>query len=330
VDPHFSIQHIEDRVSVMFWRLRAAEFYREIGYASPIVAHDASPFRSAMVEIIERHKYVHQPAVGLVDLIDIQQGKKGGRDVARVKIRWSGIRHAGDPRGRHRMLRGKAIYTEVYILERATGTKSGIEQTFASSSCSQCGASLGVNREDSCQFCGTPLTDGRHDWMLTDVRPFTTEMGRYHNLLQPPQSPPALAIAGHTPHADRELDLAVIARVIAMDGELTAREQKAFHALADREGLAKGEADLMLSSADQAEVPLPIPRDGQQAKLQLEQVAYAAMIDGQLSRGERKLLSRYATHYGLSAADVKHVVNDTRRRLYQEARNGHNGHNGKA
>ena len=223
----------------------------------------------------------------------------------------------------------KAIYTEVFVLERAAGVASSGERTFSSSSCANCGAPLGINRENSCSFCQTPLNDGRHDWVLTDVRPFTAEINRYSEQLQRrferSHSEAALGAAGHTPHADRELDLAVIARVLKMDGELSKREVKAFRTLAAREGLAGREADLMLTNADDADVPLPVPADGQEALRQLEQVAYATLIDGQLTRAERQLLSRYGAHFDLSAADVKLVVRQTRSRLYQEARNGRNG-----
>ncbi|MCA9111940.1 MAG: hypothetical protein KDA52_18445, partial [Planctomycetaceae bacterium] len=162
-----------------------------------------------------------------------------------------------------------------------------------------------------------------------DVSSFTANLNRYFEHLQSRYEQTnranALAAAGHTPHADRELDLAVIARVLTNDGELTKREVRAFRRLADREGITQDEADLMLSNARTIDVPLPIPKNGQEAKLQLEQVAYATLIDGRLTRAEKKLLSRYATHFDLSAADVKLVVRDTQSRMYRESKVQYNG-----
>lgn len=227
------------------------------------------------------------------------------------------------------MLHRKAIYTEVYLLEREAGVQSSPQQTFASSSCPGCGASLGVNREDACGFCGTPLTDGRHDWVLVDVRPFTAEINHFAESLQhryeTTQPRVEFSAAGHTPHADRGLDLAVIARVLKMDGELNRREIAAFRRLAQREGIAQKQADLMLENADFADTPLPVPANGQQARRQLEQVAVATLVDGRLSRGEKKLLSRYGTHFDLAPADVKLVLRQTQARLYRLAREERNG-----
>jgi hypothetical protein len=328
-DPAFSIQHIEDRASVMFWRLRAAEFYGEIGHAAPVLGQTAGDLRRLLKEAIKQQVYFHEPAVGLVDLIDVLPRGDGSRDVARVKIRWSGTKAAGSPAGRHRTLHRKAIYTEVLLLEREAGVQSSPQQTFASSSCPGCGASLGVNREPDCSFCGTPLTDGRHDWVLVDVRPFTAEINRFSKSLQhryeTSRPRDVLGAAGHTPHADRGLDLAVIARVLAMDGELTRREIAAFRKLAKREGVAEAEAELMLTNADYLDTPLPIPENGQEARRQLEQVALATLIDGRLTRNEQRLLKRYAQHFDLSAADVKLVIRETRARLYRQARDSRNG-----
>ncbi|MCA9078730.1 MAG: hypothetical protein KDA93_27145, partial [Planctomycetaceae bacterium] len=326
-DPHFSVQHLEDRASVMFWRLRAAEFYQEIGYARPVIAHDADELAHQIAERIDGKESVQEPAVGLVDLIDVHS--ESDIEMARVKIRWSGTKQRLRSSGKQQMLHHKAIYTEVYTLVRQANVTSGSQQTFATASCGECGAPLGVNRDESCQFCGTPLTDGRQDWVLADVSSFTANLNRYSEHLQSRYEQTnranALAAAGHTPHADRELDLAIIARVLTNDGELTKREVRAFRRLADREGITPDEADLMLSNARTIDVPLPIPENGQEAKLQLEQVAYATLIDGRLTRAEKKLLSRYATHFDLSAADVKLVVRDTQSRMYREARVQHNG-----
>lgn len=75
---------------------------------------------------------------------------------------------------------------------------------------------------------------------------------------------------------------------------------------------AKQAAEAMLNSTGTDAAPLPLLPDARKAKRKLEQVADAVFIDGQLSRGERKLLSRYATHFELSAADVKLIVRETR------------------
>lgn len=321
-DPFLSVQHLEDRASVMFWRIRAAEFYRDLSYATPIVGNNAAQLLTGVEAQIEGEKYVDEPAVGVVDLIDIQSD--GKRSLARVKIRWSGKKCRGAPGKTYRVLHHQAIYTQVFTLQRAVGVQSDPRETFASSSCTKCGAPLSVNRDGECKFCQTPLTDGSHDWVLVDIGPFTADLNRLAEQLQyrfektKPQLP--LGAISHTPHADRELDLAVISRVLKMDGELSKGEVKAFRRLAQREGIPTKEADLMLQNADYLDTDLPIPESGPDALNQLRQVAMATLLDGRLTRAEKALLTRYAKHFEISAADVKLVVKQVRGELYRTAK----------
>lgn len=321
-DTYFSVQHVEDRVSVMFWRMRAAEFYRRPAVAMPVLANGAPELLASLSADVERERFVDQPAVGIVDLIDLTS--RGECDVARVKVRWSGTKCAGDPTSSKRVLHRQAIYTEVFVLERNSSVQSDPRETFASASCSSCGAPLAVNRVGACTYCDASLTDGSHDWVLVDIRPFVAEINRYSEQLQQKfeasNRRKALGAISHTPHADRGLDLAMIARVLKTDGDLNDKEVKAFRKMAEREGIAESQANLMLQNADYLDVDLPLPESGEDALRQMRQVAYATLVDGHLSRGEKKLLARYGKHFELSAADIKLVLRQTRGQLYREAK----------
>ena len=108
-DPGFNIQHIEDRVSVMFYRLRAAEFYRDQKYIAPVITPE---FRTSIEKSLQESRYYHDPVVGMVELINAATDLARGRDTLRVKLRWSGTlkQRSGE---REQILRDQAIYTQV-------------------------------------------------------------------------------------------------------------------------------------------------------------------------------------------------------------------------
>ncbi|QDU36830.1 Tim44-like domain protein [Maioricimonas rarisocia] len=326
-DPALNVQHLEDRASVMFWRLRAAEFQRDLEPARPILTPEYRDRWSNELEQMQRRsEFWKIPAVGKVELIDAQPGEAGAPDRIRIKVRWSGILSKGDPTGRSREVRRKTIYTSVYTLVRKVGVQSVPSETFSSAGCSSCGAPIDVNEQGCCEFCGANLVSGQYDWVLDDVSPYTSDMAFRPAINESfqqavadargsrPATPPPLES-----FEDVGLSLATLARVIAIDG-ISEKEREAFHRLASHRGMSGGQADAYLSAAGESDAGIPVPQDGRQAREFLEQLVHIVLVDGQLSRRERKLLDRYAERVDLVAADVKMAISKERRRAYQQAR----------
>src|SRR5207302_1337303 len=107
------------------------------------------------------------------------------------------------------------------------GVVSQAGAAFSSASCSQCGAPIAVTSEAACTFCGAKLTDGRYDWVLDAI-------GRWSPQILSRDSggfttPP---VGTRPDHGDLrserspqiELSLAVLARMVAADGQVDPRE----------------------------------------------------------------------------------------------------------
>jgi uncharacterized tellurite resistance protein B-like protein len=302
----------------MYWRLRAAEFFRDVSYARPVVSPRFLPeFTSGCDALRDRCEFWKEPAVGKVEIIDIQTGTADTPDRARVKVRWSGIYCAGDPQAGARVLRDKAIYTHVYVLARRHGVRSVARGTFTSAGCPNCGAPIAVNSEGACTFCGTNITDGRHDWVLDDVRPYTSDLAFHTSEVLPADavSEQRLELNG-----DAGLSLAILARVMATDGQIAPAEVDALHRLGAHRGMSPNQVELAIRSARTSQAELPVPQDTQQALRHLEQLVHAVLADGQITSGEKKFLAQYAQRYDLTVADVRMVISRERRRAYQAAR----------
>ncbi len=322
VDPAFSVQHIEDRVSVIFWRLRAAEFYRDLGRALPVLSPRYRQECERDLQVMQQSKRFWQgPAVGRVEIIDVTPAVDDDFDRVRVKVRWSGTFREGDRGGSSSVVRQQAIYTDVFLLLRRRGVKSVPQTAFASSGCPACGAPIAVNESGVCGYCHSTITDGRHDWVLDNVSPYSADMAFLQNDAARP------AVGGEPdPYAalvapdDAELSLAVLAHVMYADGEVSQQEREALHRMGAHRKMTADDVDLVIQSAQMAETKIPKPRDPVEAIQHLKQIVHVVMADGNISRQEQKLLKHYADNVGLAAADVNQAIKQERRRMYQEAR----------
>lgn len=315
VDPALSVQHLEDRTSVMFYRLNAAHFFEDKGYAEPILSSqiDGIPQMAAL----EEHQFWKDPAVGKVETLNVQTSPDNKSDEIRVLVRWSGKLCEGEPDGHYRTVKPQAIYSHVYVLSRRKGVTSSPERTFASSSCSNCGAPIAVTREDNCSFCNTPLTDGKHDWVLTDIERFSHQMA-YRQIDRTPEMDLT------RPQAETSLDpslmLAVLARVASSDGHVDEKERAALKKLAAHSHLTDTDIDRVIETAQHTEIELPIPETSQEARECLRQIIHVCLTDGRFSRQEKQLVADFANRMDYTVADVKLMIATEKRALYQAAR----------
>lgn len=320
-DPGFSLQHIEDRASVIFWRLRAAEFHNDPGIATPIVSPEMKEeFQRQLKELQARNEFWKDPAVGIVEVIDCID-EDNGRDTLRVKVKWSGVHSRKQKNGRPKTLRSKSIYTQVFVLVRNRGVTTSEANTFSAASCSNCGAPIGISKQGACNFCGTVLTDGTLDWVLDDIRPYTSDMA-FRNFADFADRVESTQehVVDLSRDEDSEVALGALVRVMAIDGHLDERERTALIKIGGKRGLSESEVDTIIESSNSQRASLPKPETAREVQQHLAQLVHAVMADGRVSSQERKLLSNYAERVELSTADVNIALAKERRRMYREAK----------
>jgi tellurite resistance protein len=319
-DPAFSVQHIEDRVSVMFWRLRAAEFFGDASYANPVAStRFISEFSAGLAR--PARQFSLDAAVGKVELLEL--GHDADLDRLKVAVRWSGVLCEGDPRGSHREVRSKAIRTQVFELVRKPGVPSQAGTCFSSASCSQCGAPIAVTSEAACTFCGAKLTDGRYDWVLDSVARWSPQIGSRDSdalTTAPIGTGPAFGVLRSASRPQTELSLAVLARMVAADGQIDPRERAALLKLGARRGLTGEQVDVVLNTAVANEIELPVPNDPREAGDYLQQMVAVSLADGNVSAPEQKLLMVFARRMNLSVEDVRLEIARQRKARFQAAK----------
>lgn len=324
-DPDFNDEHIEDRTSVMFWRVRAAEFFHDVGYSRPVLSESMAKRETARLAAVgDRPRFFQEAAVGKVELVDViptgSNGSDDGMDRVRVVVRWSGVLAERTPAGAVRVLRPKAIRTQLFVLARRSGVKTRADQTFSTSRCQSCGGPISVSQQADCPFCGAALTDGNYGWVLDGIERYTPDLAFRDMTINSRTAKNAGPRLSNNDLVSWELSLAVLAKMMFADGRLHEKELQVLERIGRARGLTGRQIQAVINTARNGDVDFPVPQDVQQGRRYLEQLVRAALADGRISSAEQQLITSSAGHFGLSAADVNLVIKSEQRREYQVAK----------
>jgi hypothetical protein len=175
-DRNFTPADLEDRASVMFWRLSLADRTASIDPLRKMATNDFLHKYAARfdhVPIDQRRIYL-DAGVGSVTtrgLKRIVDDAGGATDYALVEICWSGILYRFLPDGTPQRTTRDDLYHSWYLLERNGNVLTDPATTISSAHCPNCGAPLSNDASNACNYCNTPLTDGSHGWLLSQITP---------------------------------------------------------------------------------------------------------------------------------------------------------------
>ncbi len=236
-DPGFNEQYVEDRASVIFWRLRAAELQ---GSPLPVRGVAAPDFLTKRHKAYEKQadggtRFFADPAVGAVDLVSVESDV-GGFDKLHVRVKWSGREVAAKlPALIKPSVRETHPFDHEFVLVRRTGVQSA-KEGFAARACASCGAPETRLGGTTCSRCGSLLNTGDADWVLADVRHYS---GRSVGVDVP-------TAAGATATGDRRVRtpdaedaIAAAVRLVMADGRAAGREMALLGEFAAMHGIGR-------------------------------------------------------------------------------------------
>lgn len=328
-DPAFNTQHIEDRASVIFWRLRAAECFAADRYLRKV----------SLPAFLKEHAAVFQPqpdgqhgfhadaAVGSVELTAVEAAANAdGLDRLFVHIRWSGRRETAAlpalmPPAREQC----RPFSQDFVLVRRAGVTSVAAHALSSAHCPGCGAPETPTTDGACAYCGAVQNDGSTGWVLSAIQP--------HRQSALPARPPApsglpptdspLPPGELTPfaQADAERLLQASAAVMLADGTIDAREQAALTRMAARRGVTAERLQQLVGQvqAEGAVTALATGATPQNAAF-LQTLIVMCLADGDVAANERRVIKALVEHMRYTDADIEQMIQRERARLYQQAR----------
>lgn len=327
-DPGISVQLLEDRVSVAFWRWSDATRTLRV---EPLV-------RAATAEFCEREAarltaaksgaprvYLADRAVGSVRTVGLIPGES--RDRAVVEVTWDGRFATAASNGALKLDEQRSLRRTLFVLERAAGAVTTLADTFVTATCPNCGAHDSGGVDPRCPYCGAPRLEGAGTWLLGEV----VERGEPRHAVLTREcenlwrklpaagraAAPAAALRAPTPSRASLLVWAVAAA--RADGEIDAQERAAIEALGARLGDAPEHVEALLATPPH-ELPTPQPREREEAVEWLTELCLLAMADGKVPRAEQDFLRRVAQHFSIAQRELAEAYDVARSRLYRESK----------
>ncbi|HEX8524873.1 MAG TPA: TIM44-like domain-containing protein [Tepidisphaeraceae bacterium] len=310
VDPELTLEELEDRASVLFWRRIEAQ---RVG--------DVRPLRKvALDQYCERFKDEIQPnaaqgarhwlgecGVGSVETLALTRGDE--HDRALVEVRWSGSRFLQRPGEAPRQQGQTPVMRSVFVLARKSGVKSSADRGITSAHCPSCGAPATSAASSACDFCATVLNDGSVNWVLEDVmQPGSArlrELGYGDGKTTPPSASGLIAWMVHVASCDRQID---------------PRERQMILKAGERRKVDRATVIAMLDAAGNGGFEPPQPANREEARQWLQEMAGMALADGKISPEESYLLRETAKRVGYVEADIKMMLARKRQEVLEQAR----------
>ncbi len=173
-DPEFSREAFLERVSNMYVQLQEA-WEAKKWEPIRIMMTDAlyNQFKRQLDEYIRNNQtnHVDRIAVLSADMISYRQDEVN--DIIKVLLKTrivdyvvndaDGSLVSGD-RSREKFM----IYE--WTLIRAKGVKTTHDQGVGQVNCPSCGAPMSINQSGKCEYCGSVLTSGQYDWIISAIR----------------------------------------------------------------------------------------------------------------------------------------------------------------
>ncbi len=313
LDPAFNVQHVEDKASVVFWRLIRAWFDGAPDAARKVLFPEyLESFEKQMANVRQEDwgLFFREAALGAVEIQRIIPGEEGGRDRIEVLVKWSARNAQRNRAGRIRGEGDKTIRPQIYLMARNHGVTTDARMSFMSSHCPACAAPYEGGDTGACDYCGRPLNDGSQDWSLESIQRF--EASRITSE----------AVSGIERAALVPPDIVLSAMVSAMyaDGEVDDKEMEALVSFAHSRNIPDNQLHQIIASVASGQDSLPTPENTSEAREVLAAMARMILADGKVTREEQALLTSFGESMGLVAADVKMVLTQQRKLLYRQAK----------
>lgn len=299
-DPALSVEILEDRASLLFWRWVEAQSRGEAQGMSKVAYPEALARLEQELGGLRQQglrRVFLDCAVGGVILRNLEVVPEG-LDRAHVEIRWSARVGVGPAHERPPEL-PTVPQRWVFTLLRKHGARTPTGHGMSTDRCPQCHAPLTHSAATTCDYCGAALASGEQDWVFGTAQP-------YESWVSSPRPHPERPAVGLRPSDDviadpqeRQRLLYMMAAVAAADGEVSPQERKLLELCARRWSVPAENLHMALNAGPRLFDRLLTPGSAE-AEAFLRHIVDMARVDGRIDRQERRMLEAAATHLGLA------------------------------
>jgi predicted lipid-binding transport protein (Tim44 family)/uncharacterized tellurite resistance protein B-like protein len=349
-DPGFNVQHIEDLVSVMFWRKNEAQRISDVTPLRKIATNEYCDSQTNFYrpDFNGNHNFYTESAVGSIRVMGIDNETSDKDDYIYAKVIWSGIPAKKTREGRIINLFEKQNIKEVFVLKRKHGVRTDTKTTLSSAHCPNCGAAVTDSLSNECDYCGSVLNDGTRDWVLEGVFPqndpriskaiiliragdsqFNSNAGNNSGVAAGAGAGATIGLKktytvdDYSNSMNKIPGLTMVKWTVAMmlaDGQIDPKEQEIIYEYGLRRGVGKNQIDDIVKDIKSRQNPVEYVADSTDLPMDMDlmrMLIKVAFADGKVAKQEVEMLRYVGKRMNLSDDDVRRLLMEERMRLYR-------------
>ena len=322
-DPAFNVQHIEDRVSVMFYRNIASQFFADTKYISKLANNEFLSRNKNRYTPLQngKHEFYADAAVGTIEIAEVNLGNGEDMDTIRVKVKWAGHKeNATVPSFISPDFRASHIFTQDYILNRKSTALTSAKNTLTSTHCPGCGSPESIDSSGNCAYCGIALNNGSLDWVLTKIQAFTgfpqfvSQYESFQHSAVFTEDVPALS------KFDNESIVSCAVAIMLSDGVIDEKEQALLEKMAFSKGISSQKLAMIIKTVQEKGLHIPNPETTEAAQEFLKCMIRMCLADGKVTSSEQIMLKQLVAKMGYTDIDINMMIKKERTRLYSKAK----------
>jgi len=325
IDHGFNVQHIEDRVSVMFYRYISSQFFADSKYITKL-AKDGFVQENKDLFISDsngKHGFYADAAIGSVEVLDIMPSNNvDTNDQIKVKVKWAGhFEKAVVPSLIVPDYSKSRLFVNEFIIERKHGVLTNVSKALLSTHCQNCGAPETITSSGHCEYCGAPQNDGSLDWCLVKIQPFKfySNHEEYSSAVKRQKSADDNERTILSKY-DSELLLASVVSVMLSDGVTDEAELKLLHKLASKYSIEEERLNMIIQTVKANGFKIPTPETKEAVTEFLRCMVQMAIINGKVTLEEIKIMKKVSLAFGYSDIDLNLLIKRERGKLYKQVK----------
>ncbi|MCG6201989.1 hypothetical protein [Psychromonas antarctica] len=304
VDPAFNLPVIEDRVSVLFWRLQKAWLTQK---SDPILSIAHPDYIDYFNQNELNNYYFDHIELGLCEVTSIEFGNEF--DKVFVLVKWKGTKVCLNTNIRQ----APGYYAHYLTLLRKTGVTSDTTKGLHSLHCFSCGAPQTESDDECCQYCHTRFNHGDLNWVLKDFSPHINQImtlkGKSFSI-EPNQDKMKGKIF------DPISLLSGLVLILFADGKTHPSELALLNEFVKKRRIPQHVLDEIILAEKNATLKMLAPDEALDASTWLLKMIEMCLMDGEISKKERELLLLFGKKFNILAIDIDIRIKETRSKLY--------------
>lgn len=327
-DESLNITHLEDKLTVIFWRLVESN---RLGNSEPVHKVSTDDFAKAYSNSCYSAAFpkCKECAIGSAEVVGFITNKND-YDYLIGQVLWSGISISNN---------SDVLNKTMFVLRRKKGVVSDLSKCFCSTHCPNCGAKEPNDlSSNTCEYCNLAFNDDSKDWMLCDVVDFRNaksssyikdalESVNYINAAKQSSYEP---IDKYTPGSvnynafDYYSGIDLLSITVAMmvaDGILDDREMNIIHSIRKARSISENELNQIINRLFKSPDPVKLVLETTAIKLDenlIRLLITIAAADGKIDYTEVEMLNKVAEIMGLSQNRLRDMINEVYESLWNK------------